>query len=857
MNSRSRTRWPNRSVSALFLSLLFLLAASVGTAVSSDVPIATVPVGDAPVAVAVNPVAHHVYVANYNAGTVSVIDGVSDTVTATITMPIRLTAAFPVAVVVDPLAAAPTAYVANFWSGMLSAIDEGSLSQTYTVDLGSTHAGGPRALALDPTSTPPRLYVANYGDGTVSLYDASSGTFIKDLAVDGPRPRALGIYVSPTRERVFVANRDNASVTIIDAATDTVLKTVAVGAAPRSIAVDPGTGYAYVSNNASDSVSVIDANDEVTATVPVGDGPTGLAVDSAGGRVFIANYNSGNVTVLKTTGNSIEGTVTVGANPYAVAFDVGDQKAFVSNYGSSSASVINSALSVTNVATGYRPYALAVNEGISPHKTYVGNWGDDTVTVIDEPAPLAAWPLAPSTAFAAAGDPPIDLDIDLAPGGTLPVDDQVITGTATSMRAVPSGIAAVFYQFDDDTRWRRGAVLTGAGTPSATWAVEPEIPLAAGPHSFRVIAFDQAGAVSCTSDFGATVGGGTLGGSASLEFSLTEQGQPPAAGAGGPYLGFEGVAVDLDGSGSVDSDGAIVSWEWDLDDDGDFDDATGEKPAATFADDYAGTVGLRVTDNDGLHAEARSAIEVRNVAPTLGPVIVPPVPTQLGGGTSVSIGFSDAGVLDTHSATWDWGDGTMSPGMVVEAGGTGTAYGSHVYAEAGVYAVTIVVADDDGGAVSAIASEYVVVYDPAGGFVTGGGWIDSPPGAYVAAPELFGKASFGFVSKYKKGASLPQGSAQFAFHAAGFNFKSTALEWLVVANDRAKFKGSGVVNGAGGYGFMITAIDGDPKRAPDAFRIKVWDKGTGLVVYDNQLGESETAYSATVLGGGSIVVHRK
>ena len=51
-----------------------------------------------------------------------------------------------------------------------------------------------------------------------------------------------------------------------------------------------------------------------------------------------------------------------------------------------------------------------------------------------------------------------------------------------------------------------------------------------------------------------------------------------------------------------------------------------------------------------------------------------------------------------------------------------------------------------------------VVYDPSGGFVTGGGWINSPASAYVAAPDLAAKASFGFVSKYEKGAHHSDGA---------------------------------------------------------------------------------------------------
>ena len=41
----------------------------------------------------------------------------------------------------------------------------------------------------------------------------------------------------------------------------------------------------------------------------------------------------------------------------------------------------------------------------------------------------------------------------------------------------------------------------------------------------------------------------------------------------------------------------------------------------------------------------------------------------------------------------------------------------------------------------------------------------------------------------------------------------------------------------------------------DKFRLKVWDIGTGSVVYDNQLGADDGAAPTTALGGGSIVIH--
>ena len=143
--------------------------------------------------------------------------------------------------------------------------------------------------------------------------------------------------------------------------------------------------------------------------------------------------------------------------------------------------------------------------------------------------------------------------------------------------------------------------------------------------------------------------------------------------------------------------------------------------------------------------------------------------------------------------------------------------------------------------------------------MTGGGWIDSPPGAYTPDLSLTGKASFGFVSKYKKGATTPSGQTQFNFHVADLNFHSDSYDWLVVARAQAKFKGVGTINGSGDYGFMLTATDEAPTPSTDVdlFRIKIWDRDNeDSVVYDNKLGEADDSYAGTEISGGDIKIHR-
>ena len=251
---------------------------------------------------------------------------------------------------------------------------------------------------------------------------------------------------------------------------------------------------------------------------------------------------------------------------------------------------------------------------------------------------------------------------------------------------------------------------------------------------------------------------------------------------------------------------------------------------------------------------------VENVTPTVAAITgAPSGPIPAGTAVNITSSFSDpAGALDgPYAVAIDWGDRTTPDSSTMST--SGPIGGSHIYTAAGIYTVKVTVSDKEGGTGTATTSQYVVVYDPSAGFVTGGGWIDSPTGAYAADPMLAGKAGFGFVSKYQKGATTPTGQTQFRFHAGSLDFHSTAYQWLVIAGARAQYKGEGLLNGSAGYGFMLTANDGQVNGGGgvDRFRIKIWEQATGSVVYDNQMGDAEDAAASTAIQGGSIVVHSK
>jgi hypothetical protein len=275
------------------------------------------------------------------------------------------------------------------------------------------------------------------------------------------------------------------------------------------------------------------------------------------------------------------------------------------------------------------------------------------------------------------------------------------------------------------------------------------------------------------------------------------------------------------------------------------------------------------------------------VPPTDTPTPTPPPPqvgsinllesvAQVDTDIDFSAFFTMPNIIHLYTASWDWGDGSssdctpdsvecsvsLSAGEALAAVTTsnagdgdydvGKVTGRHAYSEPGVYTVQVAVFDVF-GQFDTSTFEFVTIYDPDGGFVTGGGWIDSPANAYQPDPTLTGKATFGFVSKYKKGADTPSGNTQFQFQVADLNFHSDTYDWLVVNHDatNAQFKGEGTINGAiapngDDYKFMLWARDGEP----DTFRIKIWEEyesGVETVIYDNGFDQG--------IADGSIVIH--
>ena len=213
----------------------------------------------------------------------------------------------------------------------------------------------------------------------------------------------------------------------------------------------------------------------------------------------------------------------------------------------------------------------------------------------------------------------------------------------------------------------------------------------------------------------------------------------------------------------------------------------------------------------------------------------------------------------THTAKWVLDEATNVNAVVTEPSGNnnGKVTGSYNFTAAGVYRVRM---DVTRNGITSYATtngdqeQIIVVYDPNGGHTYGGGWFSSTAGSLKTNLTATGKASFGFAANYFKKSTLPKGETEFVFKVGDFEFNAINFEYLSIAGVKAQIKGSGKIKGLqSGINFIMTVLDGATNGTPDKIRMKIFNKNSGQVYYDNQTGASDADDPATAVGNNSVI----
>ncbi|MDQ1454066.1 MAG: hypothetical protein QOJ51_5345 [Acidobacteriaceae bacterium] len=283
--------------------------------VDKDGTRSSVAVGKQPNAIAIDPAVNRIYVVNAGSGNVSVMDGATDRVVATVATDTR-----PYAIGIDT--ALHRAYVTNTFSDKVTVL-EGAANSAQQKPVGSKDF-------VETDAKRRRAFFISYEDPALTMLDADGKIHREDLGLSHPWGLAIDqqrgiVYVTEIGRDTLIAYHEENGKT----------EKVPTGSMPDAVVVDEAANKVYVANYAADSVTVIDGvTMKPVATVAVGHLPQALGIDATRHFVFIANTHSNSVAVMDGATNRVLATIPAGNNPYAVAVDSESGDAYVANYGS-------------------------------------------------------------------------------------------------------------------------------------------------------------------------------------------------------------------------------------------------------------------------------------------------------------------------------------------------------------------------------------------------------------------------------------------------------------------------------------------------------------------------------------------
>ncbi|RJQ56701.1 MAG: choice-of-anchor D domain-containing protein [Nitrospiraceae bacterium] len=173
----------------------------------------------------------------------------------------------------------------------------------------------------------------------------------------------------------------------------------------------------------------------------------------------------------------------------------------------------------------------------------------------------------------------------------------------------------------------------------------------------------------------------------------------PIADPGGAYSNMEGQSFILDGSGSIDPDGTLSLYEWDIDDNAIYDYSSSlQTQSHTYVQQGTYTIRLRVTDNNGATDEATITAEVADTTPTADFTAAP-----TSGTAPLSVNFTNTSTGYDQPLTCEW---DFDNDGVIDSTDQSPSY---MYNNAGTYTVKLIATDSDNSANTLLRTNYITV----------------------------------------------------------------------------------------------------------------------------------------------------
>ncbi len=231
-----------------------------------------------------------------------------------------------------------------------------------------------------PASLGQYAFVTLIGNNTASVLDTKSNTVVQSAIAVGSAPHTAAY--SPDGGRLYVTDNVSNTVSVVDTVSRSVIRTIPVGSNPRGIAVSQDGRRVYVSNNGSQSLSIIDAGSlGVSNTVPLTAHPEQSALSPDGRRLFIPATAPFIGFILDTASETLVGSFgEIGG--YGIAITPDGAYAYISNSNGTVAVVdLATLIAIKTIPVGSFPHRVTMSP--NGQRVYVANVNSNNVSVID------------------------------------------------------------------------------------------------------------------------------------------------------------------------------------------------------------------------------------------------------------------------------------------------------------------------------------------------------------------------------------------------------------------------------------------------------------------------------------------
>jgi YVTN family beta-propeller protein len=294
-------------------------------------------------------VAALLYVTNINPNTVTVVETGTNVAVATINV-----GAAPVSVAVTP--DARFAYVANRDHGTLSVIATATNTRVGTIDVGGRLL---QEVAITPDGA--HAYVASQViRGFVSVVSTATRNMIGTIAV-GDIP--VNLAITPDGRFVYVVNTGlgSESVSVIETAGNTVVATIPLGFAPDDVAIAPDGATAYVT--IPEGLLVVKtATHTIVDTIPLAGHPETLGITPDGALAYVGIGTLGHFAVVDLKAGAQVALLNMGTSFGAPVFTRDGAFIYVSSSRPDHVAVIERATNavVRKIGAGATPARIAI-----------------------------------------------------------------------------------------------------------------------------------------------------------------------------------------------------------------------------------------------------------------------------------------------------------------------------------------------------------------------------------------------------------------------------------------------------------------------------------------------------------------